>query len=136
MSTTQENHTGWAIIPYWLNSTKVVREFYIHRPLVPRLRDLVVDDDYTRSIDIYGVTFYEIRHTDRDKVQFVTQEEYCVKALQGFCLRMKHVIDMEFGGYWRVRVRLGEGGVIISQQDSLGDACTEVLGQLDPLWKR
>lgn len=141
MNAITQGKTGWALTPWWLKSRDDLFRFMARDPfeesIYRRLDDAIEADDYARCLATTAGEFYCIQFRNPDRSEWVSREEYCVKALQFLCDKLCRVLHLRFRGNWRV-IAEGQHGQkdVIESGDTLEEAATRALGQLDPLWKR
>jgi hypothetical protein len=132
---------GHAIVPWWFIRHPQVYRWYNGRPL----EDLAPAAGEATLIR-HEAILYPVRYREPgrpERVEWLPTEAYCLRALEHLCDHLCRSLRLEHrGGAWRI-IASGQHG----QEDicstthkreggTLQSACEDVLGQLDPLWKR
>lgn len=101
-----------------------------------RVEKMLNEDTICESVQRHSATLYRIRYNDKPD-EWVTREEYCLKALRGLCDTLCRVLQIRFRGDWFV-IAEGQHGEqpATFKSESLENALVAVLGKLDPLWSR
>lgn len=134
---------GQAILPWWLNSRKAITNAW-HELGDKRLLQAIRDDECVNiHLITQHVTVYAVRYANPDRIEWLTREAYCLRALELLCETLK----AERGPAVCLRIRRSYKIYTVSvvlDPDQVGpgaaaktleDACTSVLGELDPLWR-
>lgn len=101
----------------------------------------IENGDFCHTMIRHDVTLYAVRYREKGKPErweWHTRDAYCLKALELLCDDLCRPLRIENrGGSWRA-VASGQHGQadVTAVAESMEDACTKVLGQLDSFWRR
>ncbi len=137
---------GIAIAPWWINNQQALRSWVMLQrdPAAIRRGDIAQEaaDDCTNvQLRDHHVTVYAVKHTDPAQWEWLTREAYCLRALQ---ILSQRIVETGRG----LRLAFTDGlwkGFVELRNDQIGPqavgktleiVCTDILSQLDPLWRR
>lgn len=139
MQTPLKDRTGQVIAPWWM-LTPAIRAQHAYKPwaeIFEREFNPMDVGFVTQEMVAYPIRFRDTE-SPNESTQWVCREEYCMRALEGLCKNLDWSFYMRWRGKWKIVITCQqfEEAPAMVIHDSREIAVTQMLGQIDSLWRR